>query len=582
MLATNVAETSLTVPGIRYVVDAGTARISRYSQRTKVQRLPIEPVCRPAPTSARAGAARVADGICIRLYSEDDYDGPARVHRPRDPAHQPRLGHPPDDRARARRHRRASRSSTRPTPARSPTASGCSRSCRPSTPRTTSRDGTGARDAAHGIRAAARRGCRRPAARPDGDRGRTGWGACARCSSSSPPCRSRTRASGRRTSRRRRTQRTRGSRDEHSRLRRAAQPVGATSRSSRRRCPRSAFRRMCKRRVPALPAHPRVAGPAQPAAAGVPSSVGLDAPARRPLPRASRTPTRSTSALLAGLLSHVGAPRRGEAGLPRRARRAVRHLARARRCSASSRSSSWPAELVETTRLWARGQRPDRPGLGRAARPRTSSSAATREPRWSAQAGRGRGDRAGHALRRAARRRPHRRLRAGRPGASPGDLFIRHALVEGDWDTHHAFFRDNRGPVERLARARGSARGGATSSSTTRTLIAFYDERIPADVVSARHFDRWWKKARRQTPDLLTFTEDLLLRDERRRGRRRGPPEDLAAGRRSSLPVTYQFEPGAAADGVTVHIPVERAQPGDRRRASTGRCPGCARSSSPP
>src|SRR5450759_3886324 len=74
ILATNVAETSLTVSGIRYVVDAGTARISRYSQRTKVQRLPIEPISR-ASASQRAGrCGRVADGICIRLYSQEDFE----------------------------------------------------------------------------------------------------------------------------------------------------------------------------------------------------------------------------------------------------------------------------------------------------------------------------------------------------------------------------------------------------------------------------------------------------------------------------------------------------------------------------
>ncbi len=73
MLATNVAETSLTVPGIHYVIDPGTARISRYSHRTKVQRLPIEPISQ-ASASQRAGrCGRTADGICIRLYSEDDF-----------------------------------------------------------------------------------------------------------------------------------------------------------------------------------------------------------------------------------------------------------------------------------------------------------------------------------------------------------------------------------------------------------------------------------------------------------------------------------------------------------------------------
>jgi ATP-dependent helicase HrpA len=73
VLATNVAETSLTVPGIRYVVDPGTARISRYSQRLKVQRLPIEPVSRASANQRAGRCGRTSDGICIRLYSEQDF-----------------------------------------------------------------------------------------------------------------------------------------------------------------------------------------------------------------------------------------------------------------------------------------------------------------------------------------------------------------------------------------------------------------------------------------------------------------------------------------------------------------------------
>src|SRR5919204_407594 len=73
VLATNVAETSLTVPGIRYVVDPGTARISRYSHRTKVQRLPIEPVSQASANQRKGRCGRVAAGICIRLYAEADF-----------------------------------------------------------------------------------------------------------------------------------------------------------------------------------------------------------------------------------------------------------------------------------------------------------------------------------------------------------------------------------------------------------------------------------------------------------------------------------------------------------------------------
>ena len=119
VLATNVAETSLTVPGIRYVVDPGTARISRYSHRTKVQRLPIEPISQASANQRAGRCGRVADGICIRLYSEDDFAGPAGVHRAGDPAHQPGLGDPADGRAGPRRRSRRSRSSSRRTAARS-------------------------------------------------------------------------------------------------------------------------------------------------------------------------------------------------------------------------------------------------------------------------------------------------------------------------------------------------------------------------------------------------------------------------------------------------------------------------------
>ena len=74
VLATNVAETSLTVPGIRYVIDPGTARISRYSHRLKVQRLPIEPVSQASANQRKGRCGRTSDGICIRLYSEEDFD----------------------------------------------------------------------------------------------------------------------------------------------------------------------------------------------------------------------------------------------------------------------------------------------------------------------------------------------------------------------------------------------------------------------------------------------------------------------------------------------------------------------------
>jgi hypothetical protein len=90
VLATNVAETSLTVPGIRYVVDTGVARISRYSGRAKVQRLPIEPISQASANQRSGRCGRVEPGIAVRLYSRGGLRRSARIHRPGDPAHQPR------------------------------------------------------------------------------------------------------------------------------------------------------------------------------------------------------------------------------------------------------------------------------------------------------------------------------------------------------------------------------------------------------------------------------------------------------------------------------------------------------------
>lgn len=82
VLATNVAETSLTVPGIRYVIDPGTARISRYSVRTKVQRLPVEPISQASANQRKGRCGRVMDGICVRLYSEEDFNSRPRYTDP--------------------------------------------------------------------------------------------------------------------------------------------------------------------------------------------------------------------------------------------------------------------------------------------------------------------------------------------------------------------------------------------------------------------------------------------------------------------------------------------------------------------
>jgi ATP-dependent helicase HrpA len=135
------------------------------------------------------------------------------------------------------------------------------------------------------------------------------------------------------------------------------------------------------------------------------------------------------------------------------------------------------------------------------------------------------------------------------------ELFIRHALVQGEWRTHHAFFHENRALLDDVEELEHRARRRDILVDDE-TLVDFYDQRVPADVVSARHFDAWWKKARRETPDLLTFDPAMLVREDAGRVEERDYPDAWRQGD-LRLPLTYQFEPGAAADGVTVHVPLQ-------------------------
>lgn len=134
------------------------------------------------------------------------------------------------------------------------------------------------------------------------------------------------------------------------------------------------------------------------------------------------------------------------------------------------------------------------------------------------------------------------------------ELFIRHALVEGDWQTRHAFFRDNqklRAEVEELEHK--SRRRDILVDDET--LFGFYDRRLPNDVVSGRHFDSWWKSAAKQQPDLLNFEKEMLIKDGANKISALDYPNFWHQGN-LKLRLSYQFEPGTDADGVTVHIPL--------------------------
>ncbi|WP_292990830.1 ATP-dependent RNA helicase HrpA [Mycobacterium sp.] len=531
VLATNVAETSLTVPGIRYVVDPGNARISRYSRRLKVQRLPIEPIS-AASAAQRAGrCGRVAPGVCIRLYSEED-------HAARPPYTDPEILRtnlaavllqmaalelgaveefpfldPPDSRS--------------------------------------IRDGVqllqelGAFDQDGKITDVGRRLARLPV---DPRLGRmilaADAEACVRevlvltaaLTIPDPRERPSEREDAARQSHARFT-------DEHSDFM-SYLNLWNYLREQRKTLSSSAFRRMCRKEFLhylRIREWQDLVGQLRGVARDL-QIVESDEPADAASVHA---------ALLAGLLSHVGM-RREDAREFQGARNARFLLAPG--SALAKRPPRWVvvAELVETSRLYGRTAARIQPEVvERVAGERVQR--AYSEPHWDAD----RGEVMSYervtlyGLPLVARRR------VGYARVEPviaRELFLRHALVEGDWQTRHHFVRDNaqlRGELEDLeerARRRDLLVGDDE-------IYEFYDKRIPADVVSARHFDAWWRKQRHKTPELLTFAREDLLRPVNAADDV-GRPDVWQAGD-VALPLTYRFEPGASDDGVTVHVPLD-------------------------
>jgi ATP-dependent helicase HrpA len=138
------------------------------------------------------------------------------------------------------------------------------------------------------------------------------------------------------------------------------------------------------------------------------------------------------------------------------------------------------------------------------------------------------------------------------------ELFIRHALVEGDWDAEHRFLTDNRALLRRAEELEHRARRRDIVAGDE-VLFEFFDQRLGEEVVSAAHFDRWWKRVRRERPDLLTLTMDVLVGKDADRVSEADFPDawtlrDPAGA--ITLPLTYRFEPGTGTDGVTVDIPL--------------------------
>ena len=137
--------------------------------------------------------------------------------------------------------------------------------------------------------------------------------------------------------------------------------------------------------------------------------------------------------------------------------------------------------------------------------------------------------------------------------AAARELFIRRALVEGDWDQHHAFMRENERRVDEVEALEARARRRDLLASEA-ARAAFFDARVPDNVISGRHFDRWWKRARQTQPTLLDYPMELLIEGDVTPNDRDRP----AIWKQGSLELTlsYRFDPDSAADGVTVHVPL--------------------------
>jgi ATP-dependent helicase HrpA len=531
VLATNVAETSLTVPGIRYVIDPGTARISRYSPRLKVQRLPIEPISQASATQRAGRCGRLADGVCIRLYPEDDYLARPKFTEPEIlrtnlasvllQMAALRLGDiedfpfidPPDRRQIADGVRLLEELSAFDGDQRI-TALGRKLARLPVDPRL-----------GRMVLEADRNGCLREVA------------VIAAALSIQDP-----------------RERPADKREAADALHARFADPGSDFLSylnlwrylldKQKELSGSQFRRLCRNehlnylRVREWQdVHQQLRTLARTLGAALNSQPA--------------DPQRVHSSLLAGLLSHIGMKdQRGREFVGARGAK----FAISPGSVLFKRSPQWVmvAELVETTRLWGRIAATIQPEWAE----RLASHLVKRnysEPHWDRQR------RAVIAYEKVSlygvpivARRP---VTFGRIDPKLArELFIRHALVEGDWDTHHRFFQHNRELLARVEELEHRARRRDILVDDE-VLFDFYDRRIPESIVSGAHFDRWWKRAGRDRPELLDFTMELLLGRDAGEVTEADYPEVWRYGE-LEFPLTYQFEPGEAADGVIAHIPL--------------------------
>ncbi|MCZ0988327.1 ATP-dependent RNA helicase HrpA [Streptomyces diastatochromogenes] len=540
VLATNVAETSLTVPGIKYVIDPGFARISRYSHRTKVQRLPIEPISQASANQRKGRCGRTSDGICIRLYAEDDFLArpeftDAEILRTNlasvilqmtaaglgDIEKFPFID-PPD-------HRNIrdgvqllqelhALDPEQKDPRKRLTDTGRKLAQLPVDPRL-----------ARMVLEADKNGCVREVM------------VIAAALSIQDP-------------RERPADKQAQADQQHARFKDETSDFLAYLnlwryvREQQKERGSSSFRRMCKQEYLNF-LRIREWQDIYTQLRTVAKQMGIhlaeeDAPADR-----------VHVSLLAGLLSHIGMKdvKDGNKNEYLGARNAKFAIFPGSALFRKQPRFVMSAELVETSRLWARVNAKIEPEwvepLAEHLLKRTYS-----EPHWEKDQA------AVMAYEKVTLYGvpivAQRKVNYGRidPEVSR-ELFIRNALVEGDWRTHHKFFADNRRLLSEVEELEHRARRRDIVVDDE-TLFDFYDARVPEHVVSGAHFDSWWKRKRNEQPEFLDFEREMLIRESAEAVTKADYPDNWRQGP-LKFRVTYQFEPGADADGVTVHVPLQ-------------------------
>ena len=580
VLATNVAETSLTVPSIRYVIDPGVARISRYSNKTKVQRLPIEPISQASANQRSGRCGRVADGVAIRLYSQTDYEG-------REPYTEPeilrtslasvilqmaalRLGNvadfpfidPPDRRAIADGVALLTEIGAISANSKSMheprlTAIGHQLARLPIDPRL-----------GRMLLEANKRGCasevmvivsalsiqdvrerpldaqeaadamHRRLADPTSDfLTYLNFWRYLRTQS-----RDLSGSAFRRMCRHEYLHylRIREWRDVYNQLAQLARPLGINAQNIELPT-RASIRAASDRLVPG--SH----------AAGMANADVADAVVA--LGQSADTPDADAihQSLLVGLLSNLGNydERRREYAGTRATHFTIWPGSGLRR-----KQYDWvmAAELVETSRLFARTVARIQPQwVEQAAKHLVKVTYG--EPYWSTKKG------AAMVHQRVllygltlVADRPVTLASVGTDAARQAarEMFIRSGLVEGGWHARHAFVERNRELLEDTAEVERRQRTHGILADD-QALFDFYDERLPEKITSAAAFDNWWKHQRQDTPKLLDFTRELLLPEGDNLD---GYPDTWHQGD-LTLALTYVFEPGRLDDGVSVQVPIE-------------------------